>query len=159
MKRTGLMAVLGLSLVALVAPAVSAHGGPGDHQGRGHGPLRAFATDTAQGGTMTIYAAVGGHRLGALHPSFEPRPRCETDVVVGAVVHFVSGDVAVALPAVQHENHASRHFFQGTVLVGGTEATGPVAVDVTATCGDLSAMVTVSANITVGSAPPPPQNN
>jgi hypothetical protein len=107
---------------------------------------------------MTIYAAVGGH-VPDLARFGHHRSHCDTDVTVGAVVNFLSGPVAVELPAVQRGDHVSRHFFEGSVPVAGEELTGPITVDVTASCGDRSAMVTVAATITEGSAPPPPQQD
>jgi len=159
MKRTGLIAVLGLSLVALVAPAVSAHGGhdghggPGGHHGD-HSSLRAFASNAEVGGTMVISAAVGGHHRTMARFGHD-RGSCG-DIVVSAVVNFQSGAVTVGLPAVQDGTNVSRHFFQGSVGVPGEEPTGDITVDVTATCGALSATVSVPATITEG-APPPPQ--
>ena len=148
MKRTGLIAVLGLSLVALIAPGVSAHrdgpggpGGHGDHHGRDHQPFRAYATDGDVGGSMDIFALVGGRRSA-----------CATDVTVSAVVNFQSGAVTVALPAVQRGEHDSRHLFEGSAPVAGEEPIGPVTIDVTASCGDLSATVTVMASVTEPSA-------
>ena len=161
MKRTGLIAVLGLSLVALVAPAVSAHGGHDGHGDRGghhgdHSSLQAFASNAEVGGTMVISAAVGGHHR-TMERFGHGRGRGECgDIVVSAVVNFQSGHVTVDLPAVQDGTNVSRHFFQASVGVPGEEPTGDITVDVTATCGDRSAMVTVPATITEGSLQPPP---
>ena len=159
MKRTGLIAVLGLSLVALVAPAVSAHGGHDGHGGRDghhgdHSSLRAFASNAEVGGTMVISAAVGGHHR-TMARFGHHRSECG-DIVVSAVVNF-GLPVTVDLPAVQDGVNVSRHFFQGSVGVPGEQPTGEITVDVTATCGDRSATVTVPATITEATSPPPDQ--
>lgn len=148
MRRIGIVAVLGLSLVTLVAPGVSARrGGPGDG-GRGRGgaalPLRAWAGSADQGGTLRIAASVRGRRH-----------TCATTLTVSAVLQFATGDVSTDLAPRRHRSRT----FQGSVPVAMDETPGPVNVDVTATCGDLSATVTVVGEVTGVTQPPEQPTN
>ena len=161
MRRIGIIAVLSLSLVALAAPGVSAFG---DHHGdrghrHGHHGLHAWAGQGEQGGTLEIRARVGGHRGHHEHGFRVAAPQFGCDLAVSAVVHFaVAGDVATDLTPLWDGSR----LFGGSVAVASDEAVGPVAVDVTATCGNRSAMVTVMGEVVAASDPepePPPQDN
>jgi hypothetical protein len=149
MRRIGIIAVLSLSLVALVAPGVDARDGHRDGRGHGHHQhvLRAWAGQGEQGGTLEIKARVRTNRG---HRGHGARIAARCTLSVGAVVHFdVAGKVSDGSTGLAPRWEGSRHF-RGSVPVPSEATLGQVPVEVTATCGDRSVMVTVMGEVIAG---------
>lgn len=116
MRRLGIIAVLSLTLVALVATSVSA---------RPATTFRAHANHAEQGGQLSVTAKVKHSTRGATFSAT-------------AVVHFGSGDVAVSLTT--HGQGRSFHA-SAKVPVAAGETLGPVPVDVTFTYNSVDQVV------------------
>ena len=143
MKRTVLSA-LGVAVAAtlLVAGSAAARG-PDPGRGPRHDPdhhpatLRVKANAAHPGGTLRILALVKA--------PVRTRPTS-----VNAIVHFASGDIAVALTRHGHSKGAAYH---GSVAVAPTEVAGEVMIDATAIVNGTTLNATGKGKIEPGTAP------
>ena len=115
MRRVAFAAVVGLMLVALIAPVASA--------ARPAPSFVAKASAAQQGGQLHLLAKVKHAVRGSTFSA-------------SAVVHFASGDVTVALT-----QRGKSFVAGGKVAVPADQPAGPVAVDVTITYNALPMVV------------------